>query len=142
MCGCVWRGLKCVELSLVVEIGLLPRDFPSQQPANSHSSPQRTSTLHDSQCCCSIRLDLGFPAKAYVTRDDYRAMNISSSVNLTQLSTTGTQGGEARQDYGIAVAMKIKDQVKQEGENAVKLIESAPAPASDSTHGKNIAAYA
>jgi hypothetical protein len=69
-------------------------------------------------------------------------MNISSSVNMAQLGATGTQGGEARQDYSVAVAMKIKDQVKQEGEDAVKLIESAPAPQSDSVRGKNLDTYA
>jgi hypothetical protein len=69
-------------------------------------------------------------------------MNISSSVNMAQLGATSAQGGEARQDYGVAVALKIKDQVKQEGENAVKLIESAPAPQSDSVRGKNLDTYA
>jgi hypothetical protein len=69
-------------------------------------------------------------------------MNISSSVNMAQLGATSTQGGEARQDYGVAVALKIKDQVKQEGEDAVKLIESAPAPQPDSARGKNLNTYA
>ena len=69
-------------------------------------------------------------------------MNISSSVNLSQLNSADTQGADARQDYGVAVAMKIKDQTKQEGDNIVKLIESAPAPASDPTRGQHLSAYA
>jgi len=69
-------------------------------------------------------------------------MNISSSVNMAQLGATGVQGGEARQDYGVAVALKIKDQVQQEGQNAVKLIESAPAPSSDGVRGRNLDTYA
>jgi hypothetical protein len=69
-------------------------------------------------------------------------MNISSSVNLSQLNTTDTQGANARQDYGVAVAMKIKEQVAQEGEAVVKLIDSAPAPKTDSIRGKNLSTYA
>lgn len=69
-------------------------------------------------------------------------MNISSSVNLSQLSATDTQGATARQDYSVAVEMKAKDIVKMEGESAVKLIESAPAPSSDEVRGKNLSTYA
>ena len=69
-------------------------------------------------------------------------MNISSSVNLSQLSTTDPQGASVRQDYAVAVAIKSKDMIKQDGDDAVKLIESAPAPSSDNSIGKNLAAYA
>ena len=74
--------------------------------------------------------------------DDAPPMNISSSVNLTQLTATDTQGANVRQDYGVAVAMKAKDVVKMEGEAAVKLIESAPAPSADAARGKNLSTYA
>jgi hypothetical protein len=74
--------------------------------------------------------------------DDDPSMNISSSVNLSQLGATDTQGANVRQDYGVAVAMKAKDLVKLEGESAVKLIESAPAPSTDAVRGKNISTYA
>jgi len=69
-------------------------------------------------------------------------MNISSSVNLTQLNTTGEQGAAVRQDYSVAVAMKIKDQIKQEGAASEELTESASAPDTDDKRGKNLAAYA
>jgi hypothetical protein len=69
-------------------------------------------------------------------------MSISSSVNLTQLNTSGTQGDAVRQDYSVAVAVKINDQAKQEGAAVVKLIESAPAPVSDGVRGGNLATYA
>lgn len=69
-------------------------------------------------------------------------MNISSSVNLSQLNTTDAQGANARQDYGVAVAMKIKEQVAQEGEAIVKLVDSAPAPREDSLRGKHLSTYA
>jgi len=38
--------------------------------------------------------------------------------------------------------MKAKDVVKMEGEAAVKLIESAPAPSADAARGKNLSTYA
>ena len=69
-------------------------------------------------------------------------MNISSSVDLSQLSSTSEQGGAARQDYSVAVAVKIRDQIKQEGANVEKLIESAPKPNSDTTRGNNLSTYA
>lgn len=69
-------------------------------------------------------------------------MNISSSVNLAQLTASDPQGAGIRQDYGVAVAMKAKDAMKMEGEAVVKLIESAPAPSTDAVRGKNLAAYA
>jgi hypothetical protein len=69
-------------------------------------------------------------------------MDISSSVNLTQLSTAGTQGDNVRQDYGVAVATKINQQVKQDGDDATKLLESVSIPSSDDKRGKNLAAYA
>jgi len=67
-------------------------------------------------------------------------MNISSSVNLSQIGAADPQGASVRQDYGVAVALKVKDQQKQEGEAIVKLIDSAPAP--DSVRGKNLSTYA
>ena len=69
-------------------------------------------------------------------------MNISSSVNLAQINATDSQGAKVRQDYGVAVALKIKEQTKQEGEAVVKLIESAPAPSTDNVRGKNLSTYA
>ena len=69
-------------------------------------------------------------------------MNISSSVNLGQLSSTDNQGAAARQDYGVAIAAKIKDQIQQEGAAIVKLTESSVAPVSDDTKGKNLSTYA
>ena len=69
-------------------------------------------------------------------------MNISSAVNLSQINATSDQGGSIRQDYGVAVAVKINEQAKQEGEAAVKLIESAPMPTADNMRGKNLRAYA
>ncbi len=67
-------------------------------------------------------------------------MNISSSVNLSQIAASDPQGASVRQDYGVAVALKVRDQVKQEGEAITKLIESAPAP--DGASGKNLSTYA
>jgi hypothetical protein len=69
-------------------------------------------------------------------------MNISSSVNLAQINATDSQGANVRQDYGVAVALKIKEQTKQEGEAVVKLIDSAPAPSTDNVRGKNLSTYA
>jgi len=69
-------------------------------------------------------------------------MNISSSVNLSQIGAADPQGASARQDYGVAVAMKVKEQIQQEGEAVVKLVESAPAPSTDDARGKNLSAYA
>ena len=69
-------------------------------------------------------------------------MNISSSVDLSQLNATSAQGGAARQDYSVAVALKIKDQIKQEGAAAEEITESASAPDSDDKRGKNLSTYA
>jgi hypothetical protein len=69
-------------------------------------------------------------------------MNISSSVNLAQINATDSQGANVRQDYGVAVALKIKEQTKQESEAVVKLIDSAPAPSTDNVRGKNLSTYA
>jgi len=69
-------------------------------------------------------------------------MNISSSVDLSQLNATGAQGGAARQDYSVAVALKVKDQIKQEGAAAEELTESASAPDPDDKRGKNLSTYA
>jgi hypothetical protein len=69
-------------------------------------------------------------------------MNISSSVNLSQLNIADPQGASVRQEYGVAVATTAKDIIKMEGEAVVKLIESAPAPSTDAMRGKNLAAYA
>jgi len=38
--------------------------------------------------------------------------------------------------------VKIRDQIKQEGANVEKLIESAPKPNSDTTRGNNLSTYA
>ncbi|MFT3867650.1 MAG: hypothetical protein QM715_04025 [Nibricoccus sp.] len=69
-------------------------------------------------------------------------MNISSSANLSQLSSVEPQGASARQDYGVAIAAKIKDQIQQEGAAILKLTESAVTPVTDETKGKNFSAYA
>jgi hypothetical protein len=69
-------------------------------------------------------------------------MSISSSVNLTQLSTPGAQGDSVRQDYSVAIAVKINDQVKAEGNAALKLIESVSVPSPDSVRGNNLSTYA
>jgi hypothetical protein len=68
-------------------------------------------------------------------------MNISSSVNPSLISDPGAGGSAARQEYSVAVAVKINDAIKQEGAAAVKLIESAPA-SDDSSKGRNLNAYA
>jgi len=69
-------------------------------------------------------------------------MNISSSVNLSQLNSNSEQGAAVRQDYSVAVAMKVKDQIKQQGAAAVELTESAVASDSDDKRGKNLSTYA
>jgi hypothetical protein len=69
-------------------------------------------------------------------------MNISSAANVSLLNHANLEGNAARQDYGVAVAVKINAQIKQEGEAAVKLIESAPAPQSDGVRGANLNRYA
>ena len=74
--------------------------------------------------------------------DDDSAMNISSSVNLTQLNATSAQGADVRQDYSVAVALKAKDIAKQNGSVMEELTESATAPDPDDKRGKNLAAYA
>jgi hypothetical protein len=69
-------------------------------------------------------------------------MNISSSVNLSQMNNADPKGAAARQDYGVAIAMKVKDQIKQEGAAIEELTESAMAPDPDDKTGKNLSAYA
>ena len=54
-------------------------------------------------------------------------MNISSVSSVAHLNSGSQEGVEARNDYSIAVAKKINDTVKQEGEAAVQLIETAAA---------------
>jgi len=68
-------------------------------------------------------------------------MNISSSVNPSLISDPGANGSAARQEYSVAVAVKINDAIKQEGAAAVKLIESAPR-SDDSSKGRNLNTYA
>jgi|GEM_PF-2821893 hypothetical protein len=75
-------------------------------------------------------------------RSDVFPMNISSSANTSLINYASAEGSTARQDYSVAVAVKINDQVKQEGEAAVKLIESTPAPATDETKGTRLNTYA
>jgi hypothetical protein len=69
-------------------------------------------------------------------------MNISSSVDLSQLNATSAQGGAARQDYSVAVALKAKDMVKMQGAAAEEITESATAPDPDDNKGKNLSTYA
>lgn len=83
-----------------------------------------------------------FVVNPFAECDDERAMNISSSVNFGQLNSTDPQGASARQDYGVAIATKIKDQIEQEGAAAVKLTESAIAPVIDDAKGRNLSTYA
>ncbi len=73
---------------------------------------------------------------------DKAKMNISSSVNLSQVGAADPQGANVRQDYGVAVAIKVHDQVKQEGDAITKLIDSVPAPSTDESRGKNLSTYA
>ena len=68
-------------------------------------------------------------------------MNISGSANLSLINNAGIEGNAARQEYGVAVAVKINEAIKQEGAAAVKLIESAPQP-DDSSKGRNLNTYA
>jgi len=69
-------------------------------------------------------------------------MNISASANASQLTNTDPQGAAARQDYGVAIATKIKDMIKQQGAAAEELTESAKVPDTDDTKGKNLSTYA
>jgi hypothetical protein len=69
-------------------------------------------------------------------------MNISGSANLSLINSSSAEGNSARQDYSVAVAVKINDQVKQEGEAVVKLIESAPVPPVSDTQGTRLNTYA
>ncbi len=54
-------------------------------------------------------------------------MNISSASSIAHLNSGSQEGVEARNDYSIAIAKKITDTVKQEGQAAVQLIETAAA---------------
>ena len=74
-------------------------------------------------------------------RADDLPMNISSSANLSLINNQGMEGSAARQEYGVAVAVKINEQIKQEGAAAVKLIESAPR-SDDNSKGRNLNTYA
>ncbi len=67
-------------------------------------------------------------------------MNISSSVNPSLINDPGATDSAARQEYSVAVAVKINDAIKQEGAAAVKLIESAPR-SDDSSKGRNLNTY-
>jgi hypothetical protein len=69
-------------------------------------------------------------------------MNISASANTSMINTPSLEGSAARQDYGVAVAVKINEQVKREGEAVVKLIEEAPKPPQDAGRGSKLRAYA
>ena len=69
-------------------------------------------------------------------------MNISSQANLSLINSSSAEGGAARQDYSVAIAQKVNQQVKQEGEAVVKLIESVPAPKSDGPAGTKLNTYA
>jgi len=69
-------------------------------------------------------------------------MNISSSVNLSQLNAADVQGASSRQDYSIAVALKAKEQSVQNGSAKEESGESASAPDPDDKTGKHLATYA
>jgi hypothetical protein len=69
-------------------------------------------------------------------------MNISSQASLSQLNASSPEGNSARADYQVAVAQKINQQTKQEGEAVVKLIESAPKPSRDGVTGINLNEFA
>lgn len=66
-------------------------------------------------------------------------MNISSSLGSTQVSNAIDQGGSA---YGTAIAVKIKDQIKQQGQDAEELVDSAKVPDTDDSVGQNLNTYA
>lgn len=55
-------------------------------------------------------------------------MNISALANTAQINSENLDGSSTRADYHVAVAQKIGDQIRREGEATVQLIESAPAP--------------
>lgn len=59
---------------------------------------------------------------------------VSDGGGLLQAAARAQQTG---QEYGAAMMKKVNDQQKIEGENAVRLIESASAPASGSV-GRNV----
>ena len=63
-------------------------------------------------------------------------MNISALSATSQINSDGLDGAEARADYHVAIAQKINQQVKQEGEAITKLIESTPV--SDGVRGVNL----
>jgi hypothetical protein len=65
-------------------------------------------------------------------------MNITSA-NLSLINNPSLEGSVARQEYGIAIAAKINEQIQQEGAAAVKLIESAP---NAENPGSNLNSYA
>jgi len=68
-------------------------------------------------------------------------MNIPSSTSANQLADQSPIGAGARQEYAVAVAKKMQDQVKQEGAAITQLIESAPiASQSSDTVGTRLSA--
>ncbi len=59
-------------------------------------------------------------------------MNIASSTSANLLADQSPIGAGARQEYAVAVAVKVQDHIKQEGAAITQLIESAPVPADSS----------
>ena len=52
-------------------------------------------------------------------------MNISATSGASQVNSQGLSAAAASQEYGVAIALKVKEQIKQDGENATQLIDSA-----------------
>ncbi len=65
-------------------------------------------------------------------------MNITSA-NLSLINNPNLEGSVARQEYGIAIAAKINEQIQREGEAVVKLIDSTP---NSENPGSNLNSYA
>ncbi len=70
-------------------------------------------------------------------------MNIPASISANLMADQSPIGAGARQEYAVAVAVKVQDHIKQEGAAITQLIEAAPIPAETSeTVGSHLNAVA
>jgi len=70
-------------------------------------------------------------------------MNIAPPLTPAQAGDTGPTGATLRQEYSVAVAVKTRDAILQEGAAIEQLIASAPLPPDpDSPIGKHLNALA
>jgi len=70
-------------------------------------------------------------------------MNMTANVTSTQVSIPNLNAAQIQDEYAGAMAVKINDQVKQEGAAAVKILDSAvPSPSVVGKVGGNFHAYA